>query len=160
MEELEKTYLEAKKDKKFQEEFKELLKTYCGRPTPLTFAKNLTEKLGDNAVIIGDDLLVTNKKRLQKAIDNKACNGIIIKPNQIGTLTETLEVIKLAQKNKIKTIISHRSGETNDDFIADLAVGVGADFVKFGAPARGERVIKYNKLLWFYHKFINNLISS
>lgn len=121
---------------------------------------NLTEKLGGNTVIIGDDLLVTNKKRLQKAIDNKACNGIIIKPNQIGTLTETLEVIKLAQKNKIKTIISHRSGETNDDFIADLAVGVGADFVKFGAPARGERVIKYNKLLWFYHKFINNLISS
>ncbi len=121
---------------------------------------NLTEQLGGNAVIIGDDLLVTNKKRLQKAIDNEACNGIIIKPNQIGTLTETLEVIKLAQKNKIKIIISHRSGETNDDFIADLAVGVGTDFVKFGAPARGERVIKYNKLLWLYHKFINNLISS
>lgn len=118
---------------------------------------NLTKQLGGKTIIIGDDLLVTNKKRLQKAIDTKACNGIIIKPNQIGTLTETLEVIKLARKANFKIIISHRSGETNDDFIADLAVGTGADFAKFGAPARGERVIKYNKLLWLYYKLSGKL---
>lgn len=118
---------------------------------------NLTEQLGRTTVIIGDDLLVTNKNRLQKAIDTGACNGIIIKPNQIGTLTETLEVINLARKANFKIVISHRSGETNDDFIADLAVGVGADFAKFGAPARGERVIKYNKLLWLYYKLSGKL---
>ncbi len=121
---------------------------------------SLTKTFNDHTIIIGDDLLVTNKKRLQKAIETKACNGIIIKLNQIGTLSETLEVVKLAQDNNIKIIISHRSGETNDDFIADLAVGVNADLVKFGAPARGERVIKYNKLLWFYHKFIKNPKAS
>lgn len=109
--------------------------------------QDISMRLGNKVVIIGDDLLVTNKKRLQKAIELHACNGIIIKPNQIGTLTETLEVIKIARKANFKIIISHRSGETNDDFIADLAVGVGADFAKFGAPARGERVAKYNRLL-------------
>lgn len=118
---------------------------------------NLTKQLGKTTVIIGDDLLVTNKKRLEKAIKEKSCNGIIIKPNQIGTLTETLEVIKLARKANFKIVISHRSGETNDDFIADLAVGVGADFAKFGSPARGERVIKYNKLLWLYYKLSGKL---
>lgn len=117
----------------------------------------LTKKAGIKTIIIGDDLLVTDRKRLEKAIDLKACNGIIIKPNQIGTLSETLEVVKLARKANFKIIISHRSGETNDDFIADLAVGVGADFAKFGAPARGERVIKYNKLLWLYYKLSNKL---
>jgi len=113
---------------------------------------DLTKQLGDKAAIIGDDLLVTNKKRLQKALSINACNGIIIKPNQIGTLTETLEVIKIARRANFKIVISHRSGETNDDFISDLAVGVGADFAKFGAPARGERVIKYNRLLEIYQE--------
>ncbi len=98
-------------------------------------------------IITGDDLLVTNPNRLQMAIDKKAATGIIIKPNQIGTVSETLTVVKLAKQNNIKTIVSHRSGETNDDFIADFAVGVNADFVKFGAPTRGERVAKYNRLL-------------
>ncbi len=100
----------------------------------------------DKVTLVGDDLLCTNKERTQKAIQEKACNGILVKPNQIGTISETLSVIKLAQEANWKTIISHRSGETTDDFIADFAVGVGADFVKFGAPARGERVVKYNRL--------------
>ncbi len=115
--------------------------------------KNLSEKVGKKSILVGDDLLVTNERRLQKAIDYNACNGIIIKPNQIGTLTETLDVVKLARKANFKIIISHRSGETNDDFIADLAAGTGADFAKFGAPARGERVAKYNRLLQIYHQF-------
>lgn len=108
---------------------------------------SLTEKLGENTIIVGDDILATNPQRLQKAIDKKACTAILVKPNQIGTLTETLEVVKLAQDNNFKTVVSHRSGETNDTFIADLAVGVQSDYVKFGAPARGERVVKYNRLL-------------
>jgi len=101
----------------------------------------------ENNMIIGDDLLVTNVKRLQKAIDAKACNAVLVKANQIGTLSETIECIKLAKKNKLKTIISHRSGETTDDFIADLAVGFGADFIKSGSLSRGERICKYNRLL-------------
>lgn len=96
--------------------------------------------------IVGDDLLATNPKRVQKAIETKACNAILVKPNQIGTVSQTLEVIKLARNANWKIIISHRSGETNDTVIADFAVGVGADYVKFGAPARGERVAKYNRL--------------
>lgn len=112
--------------------------------------QDLTGRIGSDAIVIGDDLLVTNKNRLQKAIEMHACNGIIIKPNQIGTLSETLEVVRIAKTANYKIIISHRSGETNDDFIADLAVGTGADFAKFGAPARGERVIKYNRLQWIY----------
>lgn len=103
--------------------------------------------LGDQLMIVGDDLLVTNPKRVQKAIKEKACNSILIKPNQIGTISETLNVIKLSRDANWKVIVSHRSGETNDWFISDFAVGVGADFVKFGAPARGERVAKYNRLL-------------
>jgi enolase len=95
---------------------------------------------------VGDDLLATNKERLEKAIKMNACTTILIKPNQIGTISETLEVINLARKNNINYIVSHRSGETNDSFIADFAVGIQADFVKFGAPCRGERVAKYNRL--------------
>lgn len=98
-------------------------------------------------LIIGDDLLVTNVKRLKKAIEEKACNAVLIKVNQIGTLTETIDCIKLAQKNKMKTVISHRSGETTDDFIADLAVGTNADYIKSGSLSRGERICKYNRLL-------------
>jgi len=98
-------------------------------------------------IIVGDDLLATNKKRTKEAIEKRACRAILVKPNQIGTIAETIEVIKIARQAGWKIIVSHRSGETNDDFIADFAVGVGADYVKFGAPARGERVAKYNRLL-------------
>lgn len=114
----------------------------------------LTKTLGETTMIIGDKLLSTNKERLQKAIQEQACNGVLIKPNQIGTVSETVEVVKMTKDAGWKAVISHRSGETNDDFIADFAVGVGADYVKFGAPARGERVAKYNRLL-----AINQLIS-
>lgn len=96
---------------------------------------------------IGDDLLATNIKRLKTAIEKKACNSVLIKVNQIGTLTETVECIKLAHKNKMKTIISHRSGETTDDFISDLAVGTGSEFIKSGSLSRGERLCKYNRLM-------------
>lgn len=109
--------------------------------------KNLTAKIGNKTMVVGDDLLATNPERVIKAIAEKACNSILIKPNQIGTVTETLGVIKLARNASWKIIVSHRSGETNDWFIADFAVGVKSDYVKFGAPARGERVAKYNRLL-------------
>ena len=102
----------------------------------------------DNQIlIVGDDLLATNPKRVEKAASEKACNSILIKPNQIGSVTETIKVIKMARDLKWKIVVSHRSGETNDSFIADFAVGTGADYVKFGAPARGERVAKFNRLL-------------
>ena len=107
----------------------------------------LTEKLGDKLLVVGDDLLVTNPERVKKAIAEKSCNAILVKPNQTGTITETLQVIKLARDAGWKVVVSHRSGETNDWFIADFAVGVKAEFAKFGAPARGERVAKYNRLL-------------
>lgn len=106
----------------------------------------LTEAIGKNTIVTGDDLTVTNPSRLQTAITKKAITGIIIKPNQIGTVIETMAVVEIARVSGIKIIVSHRSGETNDDFIADFAVGIGADYVKFGAPARGERVAKYNRL--------------
>lgn len=109
--------------------------------------KNLTSIIGDKVIILGDDLLCTNISRVKKAIDTKACNGILLKPNQIGTVTETLQVVKLCKENNWQIMVSHRGGETNDDFIADLAVGVGASYTKFGAPARGERVAKYNRLM-------------
>lgn len=107
----------------------------------------LSHILPPTVMIIGDDLITTNPKRLQKAIDNKSCNAVIVKPNQIGTVTETVELMRLASKHGITTIASHRSGETNDYFIADFAVGMGANYAKFGAPNRGERVAKYNRLL-------------
>ena len=97
-------------------------------------------------------MLATNPKRVQKAIQERACNAILVKPNQIGTITETFGVIKMAKEAGWKIIVSHRSGETNDWFIADFATGVGSDFVKFGAPARGERVAKYNRLLEIYYE--------
>ncbi len=108
---------------------------------------NLTQELGANTTIVGDDLLVTNKDRVVKAINEKSCNGIIIKPNQIGTVSETIAVVKQARAANWKINVSHRSGETVDTFIADFAVGVGSDYAKFGAPARGERVVKYNRFL-------------
>ncbi len=113
--------------------------------------KTLNSKIGNETLIIGDDLISTNPERLEKAISEKACGGTIIKPNQIGTITETINVVKIAKKANFKVIVSHRSGETNDDFIADFAVGIGCDYAKFGAPARGERVAKYNRLLEIEH---------
>lgn len=105
------------------------------------------ERLGDEIEIIGDDILVTNKERLKNALEKDLITGVIVKPNQIGTLTETIEFAKLAKKSDLKIIVSHRGGETNSSFISDLAVAIGADYIKTGAPARGERVAKYNRLL-------------
>ena len=107
----------------------------------------MNEKIGSRVMTIGDDLLVTNVKRLEIAIKEKACNSVLIKVNQIGSLTETINCIKLAKKNKMKIVISHRSGETTDDFIADLAVGAQAEYIKSGSLSRGERICKYNRLL-------------
>ncbi|MDO8488085.1 MAG: phosphopyruvate hydratase [bacterium] len=107
----------------------------------------LTAELGQTTSIVGDDLLATNPALVKTAMEQKACNAALIKPNQIGTISETIEVVKLSRQAGWKIMVSHRSGETNDSFIADFAVGVGADYVKFGAPARGERVAKYNRLL-------------
>lgn len=109
--------------------------------------QTLTKKLGTKTIVVGDDLITTNLERLKKAVEKKACNAVIIKPNQVGTISETLEVVKAAKAANMKLVVSHRSGETNEDFIADFSVGIGADYAKFGAPARGERVAKYNRLL-------------
>jgi enolase len=107
----------------------------------------LNARLGDKIIVMGDDLTVTNVERLQKAIDIKAMNAILIKPNQCGTLTETMAAIKLAHENGLKTVVSHRGGgETTDTFIIDLAVAANSHFVKVG-PSRGERVVKYNRLM-------------
>lgn len=106
----------------------------------------INKLIGANIYVVGDDLLTTNKERLTRAIKQKACTTVLVKPNQIGTITETLEVVNLARRNNFNYIVSHRSGETNDSFIADFAVAVQSDFSKFGAPCRGERVAKYNRL--------------
>lgn len=106
----------------------------------------LKELLPPTTMLVGDDLITTNTKSLEKAIADKACSAVIVKPNQIGSVSETVSLVQIAQKNNIYTIFSHRSGETNDSFIADFAVGLGANFAKFGAPDRGERVAKYNRL--------------
>ena len=108
---------------------------------------NLTAELGKNTTIIGDDLLVTNPQKVIRAISEKACSGIAVKLNEIGSVTEAITVINQSRAAGWKINVSHRSGETNDTFIADFAVGVGADYAKFGAPARGERVAKYNHFL-------------
>ena len=107
----------------------------------------LTSAIGKNVQIVGDDLFVTNEKRLNKGIESKSANSILIKVNQIGTLTETLNVINLAQKNNFTTVISHRSGDSEDTFIADLAVMTNSSQIKTGSLARSERVAKYNRLL-------------
>ena len=109
--------------------------------------KILTEKLGNKIQLVGDDLFVTNMSRLKRGIDKKVANAILIKPNQIGTLTETLDTIQMAKENGYKTIISHRSGETEDTTIADIAVGINGMQIKTGAPCRTDRVAKYNRLL-------------
>ena len=109
--------------------------------------QEFTKQLGDKLVIVGDDLLVTNPNRLKIGMQKQAANAILIKLNQIGTVSETIETIKIAKENGWQIVVSHRSGETNDDFIADLAVGIKAAAIKSGAPARGERVAKYNRLM-------------
>jgi len=109
--------------------------------------QKITKAVGSNVQIVGDDLFVTNSKRLEKGIKEKSANSILVKPNQIGTLTETLEVIAMAKKANFNTIISHRSGDTEDTFIADLAVATMSSQIKTGSLARSERVAKYNRLL-------------
>ena len=109
--------------------------------------RKLNETLGEKLKLVGDDLFVTNIKRIKIGIENNAANCVLIKPNQIGTVTETLRAIKLAKNNGYRIIISHRSGETEDTFIADLSVAVNSGFIKTGAPCRTERVAKYNRLL-------------
>jgi enolase len=109
--------------------------------------KKMTEKLGDRIQIVGDDLFVTNTKRIARGIRENSANAVLIKLNQIGTLTETLEAIKMAHRAGWKTVVSHRSGETEDTFIADLAVAAGTGQIKTGSLCRSERVCKYNQLL-------------
>lgn len=109
--------------------------------------KKLTDRIGDKVQLVGDDLFVTNIKRLQKGIDNKTANSILIKLNQIGTLTETLDAIELAKRNGYTAVVSHRSGETEDTTLADVAVATNAGQIKTGAPCRTDRVAKYNRLL-------------
>lgn len=109
--------------------------------------KVMNEKLGDKITIVGDDLLTTNVERIKTAIDKKAVNSVLIKPNQIGSLSETIDAIMLAKSVEWKPFMSHRSGETNDTFIADLAVGLSCDYIKSGSLAREERIAKYNRLM-------------
>lgn len=109
--------------------------------------KTITEKFGEKIFIIGDDLLVTNIEKVKKGIEEKVCNALILKPNQIGTVSETIKVANYAKKHNWETFVKHRSGETTDTFISDLAVGLGAKYIMAGAPTRGERVAKYNRLL-------------
>ncbi|MDB2550951.1 phosphopyruvate hydratase, partial [Rickettsiales bacterium] len=109
--------------------------------------KKITEILGDKITLVGDDLFVTNKEILQKGIDQKMANAILVKVNQIGTLSETLETIKLAQENNYKTIISHRSGETEDNTISHIAIATNAGQIKTGSLCRSDRTAKYNELI-------------
>ena len=115
--------------------------------------REMTATLGDKIMLVGDDLFVTNVQRLKLGIEKGAGNTILIKPNQIGTLSETLKVIELARENGYKYIISHRSGDTDDTAIADIAVATEAGFIKSGAPCRAERVAKYNRLLEILHLY-------
>lgn len=115
----------------------------------------LTKELGHEVMLVGDDLFVTNEQRLREGLKVGAANSILIKPNQIGTLSETVRVIQLANKANYRYILSHRSGETEDTSIADIAVGLNAPFIKAGAPCRGERIAKYNRLLRIEASFRN-----
>ena len=107
----------------------------------------MTQRLGSRGQLVGDDLLVTNTERIQRAIAEEAANSVLIKLNQIGTLTETIDAIALARRAGWTAVVSHRSGETEDTTIADLVVGMGTGQIKTGAPSRSERVAKYNRLL-------------
>ncbi|RME58534.1 MAG: phosphopyruvate hydratase, partial [Candidatus Dadabacteria bacterium] len=110
--------------------------------------KKLTKALSDKVQLVGDDIFVTNPERFKRGIEEEIATSILIKLNQIGTLSETLEVIELAKRSGYHSVISHRSGETEDSTIADLAVGTGASQIKTGSVSRGERTAKYNRLLW------------
>ena len=110
--------------------------------------KLLTERLGSKCQLVGDDLFVTNKKILKEGINEEMANSILIKFNQVGSITETIETIHFANQNNFVSIISHRSGETEDNFIADLAVGTGSGQIKTGAPSRSDRTAKYNRLIY------------
>ena len=120
----------------------------------------LSELIGDRCQLVGDDLFVTNKKILEGGIEKGIANSILIKFNQVGTLSETIETIICANKNNYKTIISHRSGETEDTTISDLAVGLGSGQIKTGAPCRSDRVAKYNRLLWIEEESIDILLHE
>ena len=119
--------------------------------------KMITEVLGKKISIVGDDLFVTNKELLKKGIEEKMCNAILIKPNQVGSFYETLETIVLAKQNKYTCIVSHRSGETTDTFISDLAVALNIPFMKSGSTSRGERIAKYNRLLEIEEEILKNV---
>ena len=120
----------------------------------------LSELIGNRCQLVGDDLFVTNKKILERGIEKGIANSILIKFNQVGTLSETIETIMCANKNNYKTIISHRSGETEDTTISDLAVGLGSGQIKTGAPCRSDRVAKYNRLLWIEEESIDILLHE
>ena len=122
--------------------------------------KILTEKVSHKCQLVGDDLFVTNKKIFKEGITKGLANAILIKFNQIGSITETIETIALANENNYKSIISHRSGETEDTTISDLAVGLGAGQIKTGAPCRSDRVAKYNRLLWIEEESSNLILSK
>jgi len=122
--------------------------------------RDLTSRIGDKIEIIGDDIYATNKNILNKGIELKASTGILIKPNQIGTLTETLETIKVAEAAGFKVIVSHRSGETEDSFIADLSIATGCGTIKAGAPCRSERTAKYNRLLEIEASHENPILAA
>ena len=121
--------------------------------------KILTDKLGSSCQLVGDDLFVTNKSILKESINEDMANSILIKFNQVGSITETIETIHFANKNNFESIISHRSGETEDTTIADLAVGLGIGQIKTGAPCRSDRVAKYNRLLWIEEESNNILLK-
>jgi len=120
----------------------------------------LTEKIGNKVQLVGDDLLVTNVTRIEKALEEKSCNALLLKINQIGSITESILASELASKNNWNVIVSHRSGETSDSFIADLVVGLGSGQSKFGAPARSERAVKYNRLLEIEEKLGKSSFSK
>lgn len=109
--------------------------------------REFTKKFGEKYMVVGDDILTTNTERIQRGIDEKTINAVLIKLNQIGTVSETLDAIRMSVDNGLSAVVSHRSGETNDDFISDLVVATPAQYSKFGAPSRGERIVKYNRLL-------------
>ena len=122
--------------------------------------KLVTDKLGKKCQLVGDDLFVTNKKFFLEGINHKLANSILIKFNQVGTITETIGTIDCARENGYKCIISHRSGETEDTTISDLAVGLGASQIKTGAPCRSDRIAKYNRLLWIENKSNDILLNE
>ena len=120
--------------------------------------KKITERLGSKVQLVGDDLFVTNKKFLQKGLDTKSANAILVKVNQIGSLSETFEAVNLALRNKYGAILSHRSGETEDSTIADLAVATNCGQIKTGAPCRSDRNAKYNQLLRIAEELGSNAV--